>query len=188
MKKILLLTAVAIMSFCGATAQSVSENIVKKTFLTSIHCPNCEKRVLNNVEALGDGVKSVEVNLEKKEVTVEYDANVTNAENLIAGFKKIRVEAKEVTAAEHCGKCQHGAKEGAATCDKEKKDCCKEKKAEAVEKKDCCKEKKADAVEKKDCCKEKKADAVEKKECCKEKKAEAVEKKECCKEKKAEKK
>ena len=40
--------------------------------------------------------KDIKTNLEKKTVTIEYDADKTNVQNIIAGFEKINYKATEV--------------------------------------------------------------------------------------------
>lgn len=42
------------------------------------------------------GIKTIKTNLEKKTVTIEYDADKTNVQNIIAGFEKKNYKATEV--------------------------------------------------------------------------------------------
>ena len=172
MKKILLVAVAMLMGSACMSAQTAQENYVKQTFNASIRCENCVKRVQDNVAALGEGVKGVEVNLEKKQVVVEYDANKTNPENIIAGFEKIRVKAELAKPEHKCDKCKH---EAAAP----KHECNKEGKAKAAPKHECNKEGKAEAAPKHECNKEGKAKAAPKHECNKEGKTEATPKHEC---------
>ena len=65
------------------------------TTLPEMHCANCEKKIKENIR-FEKGVKSIKTDLKTKTVTVEYDAEKTNVQNIIQGFKKIKYEATEV--------------------------------------------------------------------------------------------
>ncbi len=65
------------------------------TTLPEMHCANCEKKIKENIR-FEKGVKSIKTDLKTKTVTVEYDAEKTNVQNIIQGFKKIKYEASEV--------------------------------------------------------------------------------------------
>ena len=43
-----------------------------------------------------DGVDTLKTDLKNKTVIIEYDAEKTNVQNIIRGFKKIKYEATEV--------------------------------------------------------------------------------------------
>ena len=70
------------------------KTVVLKT-QPEMHCGNCEKKIKDNIR-FEKGVKSIKTNLDDKTVTIEYDADKTNVQNIIQGFKKIKYEAKEV--------------------------------------------------------------------------------------------
>ena len=65
------------------------------TTLPEMHCANCEKKIKENIR-FEKGIKSITTNLKEKTVTVEYDAEKTNVQDIIKGFKKIKYEASEV--------------------------------------------------------------------------------------------
>ncbi len=65
------------------------------TTLPEMHCANCEKKIKENIR-FEKGVKSIKTDLKTKTVTIEYDADKTNVQNIIKGFKKIKYEASEV--------------------------------------------------------------------------------------------
>lgn len=72
-----------------------AEKVMKTTvFVTNLDCPNCAKKVENNVPVLGKGIKDLKINLEKKEVVITYDASKNNDENIIKGFNTLKVEAQ----------------------------------------------------------------------------------------------
>ena len=71
---------------------------IKTVILTTqpeMHCANCEKKIKENIR-FEKGIKAITTNLKDKTVTVEYDAEKTNVQNIIKGFKKIKYEASEV--------------------------------------------------------------------------------------------
>lgn len=56
-----------------------------------------EKVVINHGIGGGEkGIKSINTNLEKKTVTIQYDADKTSVDAIKEGFKKIKYEAQEV--------------------------------------------------------------------------------------------
>ena len=78
---------------------------------------------MNNVPALGKGIKDVTVDVAQKTVTVTYDTRKNNDEKIIGGLRSLNVNAQ--------------AKQ---ECDG-KNDCCADKKDGGTDKKDCCKDK-----------------------------------------------
>ena len=91
MRTRVLFVALAIAAVCfGKNIKSV----VLRT-LPEMHCANCEKKIKENIR-FEKGVKSIKTDLKAKTVTIEYDADKTNVQNIIKGFKKIKYEATEV--------------------------------------------------------------------------------------------
>lgn len=82
-----------------------------------MHCNNCENRIKNGLK-FEKGVKDIKTDLETKTVTIEYDADKTNVDNLVTAFAKIEYKATE-------------AGKGAAAGEK-KGGCCKKKAAEGA--------------------------------------------------------
>ena len=74
-----------------------AKDIKTAVFTTNpeMHCESCEKKIKGNLR-FEKGVKNIIIDLKSKTVTIEYDADKTNVQNLINGFKKIKYEAKEV--------------------------------------------------------------------------------------------
>ena len=70
------------------------KTIVLKT-QPEMHCANCEKKIKENIR-FEKGIKSITTNLKDKTVSIEYDAEKTNVQDIIKGFKKIKYEATEV--------------------------------------------------------------------------------------------
>ena len=86
-----LFIALAFVSVCFAKD-------IKTVVLTTnpqMHCANCEKKIKENIR-FEKGIKSITTNLKDKTVTIEYDAEKTNVQDIIKGFKKIKYEASEV--------------------------------------------------------------------------------------------
>lgn len=97
MKKILMMCLVLVMSMGVAVAQKPAKKATKQyvttVFVTNLDCPNCAKKVENNVPSLGKGIKDLKIDLPTREVTVTYDATKNNPETIIKGFESLKVEA-----------------------------------------------------------------------------------------------
>lgn len=70
------------------------KTVVLKT-QPEMHCTGCEKKIKDYIR-FEKGIKSITTNLDDKTITIEYDADKTNVQNIIEGFKKINYEASEV--------------------------------------------------------------------------------------------
>ena len=92
MKKSLLLSAMMLTAAVG-----LAKDIKTAIFTTNpeMHCESCENKIKGNLR-FEKGIKSIKTDLKSKTVTIQYDADKTNVQNIIKGFKKIKYEAKEV--------------------------------------------------------------------------------------------
>ena len=100
-----------------------------------MHCTSCENRIKNGLK-FEKGVKDIKTDLETKTVTIEYDADKTNVDNLVAAFAKIEYKATEAGKGAAAGEkkggcCKKKAAEGAAAGEKNG-GCCKKKAAEGA--------------------------------------------------------
>ena len=80
------------------TAMVTSAKDIKTIVVTTnpeMHCESCEKKIKGNLR-FEKGVKNIITDLKTKTVTIEYDADKTNVQNIIKGFKKIKYEATEL--------------------------------------------------------------------------------------------
>ena len=118
-------------------ATGFAKDIKTAVFNTApeMHCNNCENRIKNGLK-FEKGVKDIKTDLETKTVTIEYDADKTNVENLVAAFAKIDYKATEAGKGAAAGEkkggcCKKKAAEGAAAGEK-KGGCCKKKAAEGA--------------------------------------------------------
>ena len=98
MKKILMICLVLVMSMGVAMAQKPAKKAPAKqmtttVFVTNLDCPNCAKKVENNVPSLGKGIKDLKIDLATREVSVTYDTTKNNPETIIKGFESLKVEA-----------------------------------------------------------------------------------------------
>ena len=89
----------------GATAamaqdkkQKKQANIQEVTFVTTIDCKNCVKKVEANLP-YEKGIKDMKVNLDDQTVWIKYDASKTDKEKLAAAIVKLGYEAEEVKSA-----------------------------------------------------------------------------------------
>ncbi len=92
MKKLVLLTFAV---FLAALVQA--QNIKEVVFTTDpeIECQNCVKKIKDNLR-FEKGVKAIDPDLNTKLVTIQYDSEKTNPENLIKAFAKIKYKATVV--------------------------------------------------------------------------------------------
>lgn len=92
MKKVLVLGAMML-----TVVVALAKDIKTAVFTTNpeMHCESCEKKIKGNLR-FEKGVKNIITDLKTKTVTIEYDADKTNVQNIINGFKKIKYEATEV--------------------------------------------------------------------------------------------
>lgn len=105
-----------------------------------MHCSSCENKIKSNLK-FEKGIKDIQTDLTTKTVTIQYDADKTNVENIIAGFKKINYvatvagnnSAAAVPKAEKKGGC---CGSGGCKCGSAKKP--EQAEAKPAEKKGCC--------------------------------------------------
>ena len=92
MKKVFILSAMML------TAMVTLAKDIKTVVVTTnpeMHCENCENKIKGNLR-FEKGIKNIITDLKTKTVTIEYDADKTNVQNIIKGFEKIKYEAAEV--------------------------------------------------------------------------------------------
>lgn len=96
MKKFFVICLALVMGtgVCMAEKPAGGKKTVTTVFVTDIDCDHCVKKIMNNVPSLGKGVKDVQVDLSKKEVTVVYDASKNSDENIVKGFATLKVKAE----------------------------------------------------------------------------------------------
>ena len=96
MKKLILFVLMLSMSLSFAVAANApaKKEIKTTVFTTDINCHKCANKIMNNVPVFGKGIKDVRVNVEKKEVTLVYDASKNNDQHLIEAFKSLKIVAK----------------------------------------------------------------------------------------------
>lgn len=114
MKKILLICLATLLGagIAMAAKPAAGKKTAKTVFITDIDCEHCVKKIMDNVPSLGKGVKDVEVDLAKKEVTVTYDPAKTNDAQLVRGFASLRVKAEPKTCGAQAGKCSAASEAG----------------------------------------------------------------------------
>lgn len=88
-KKLITLLAVLFISMGTAFAKDFRTVVFK---VEQMMCQNCEKKVKDNIK-FEKGLKKFTTDLKVKTVTITYDAEKTNVEQLQAGFKKFKYEA-----------------------------------------------------------------------------------------------
>lgn len=96
MKRLLMALAVAM-----STATMMAKDIKTVIFTTEpqMHCENCEMKIKKNVR-FAKGVKLIATSIPDQTVTISYDADKTSPEQLVAAFKKIGYEVRQVAKGE----------------------------------------------------------------------------------------
>ena len=92
MKKLILLTFTLFLAVL-TQAQDIKEVVF--TTEPEIHCESCVNKIKNNLR-FEKGVKAINSDLNTKLVTIQYDSEKTNPENLIKAFAKIKYKAEVV--------------------------------------------------------------------------------------------
>ncbi len=82
---------VAILTMSAGMAKDKVKKVT--TFKAEINCQNCVNKIMNNVPVLGKGIDDVKVDMQNQTVTVQYDGNKNNDENIIKGLAKLNVQA-----------------------------------------------------------------------------------------------
>lgn len=97
MKRTLTLVLVAVLtvifSYEAGAKKKVQKNIAEVTFVTTIDCKNCVKKVEANLP-FAEGVKDMKVTLADKTVWVKYDTRKTDPEKLTAAINKLGYKAE----------------------------------------------------------------------------------------------
>ncbi len=100
MKKLIVICLALVMGAGIAMAQKGGEKRITTTvFVTDIHCDHCATKIMNNVPALGKGIKDVQIDTKTKEITVVYDSTKNSDEKIIKGFASLKVKATPKSAA-----------------------------------------------------------------------------------------
>lgn len=131
-----LLIALAVTLAC--TAKDIKTVVLNTA--PEMHCSSCENKIKSNIR-FEKGVKDIVTNLADKTVTVTYDADKTDVDKIIEGFKKIDYVATIATP----------KAEGAPQAEQKKGGCCgsggckcgsakkpEQGKAKPAKKKECC--------------------------------------------------
>ena len=92
MKKVIVLSAMMLTAMVGL-AKDIKTVVV--TTQPQMHCESCENKIKGNLR-FEKGVKQIECNIEAQRVTITYDADKTNSENIIKSFGKFGYKATEV--------------------------------------------------------------------------------------------
>ena len=92
---LLLVAGTATTALAQDNKQKKNANIQEVTFVTTIDCKNCVKKVEANLP-YEKGIKDMKVNLDDRTVWIKYDAAKTDKEKLAAAINKLGYEAEEV--------------------------------------------------------------------------------------------
>lgn len=146
MKRHFLLLTLAL---CAITSFAKDIKTIIVTTNPQMHCEACENKIKSNMR-FEKGIKAIETDISRQEVTLTYDADKTTPEKLMKGFEKIGYTATVKTGCDKkqtcCEKAQADCSKQQANCEK-KQNCCE--KAQTGCKQDC------KNCSKTECCKKK---------------------------------
>ena len=94
MLAVLLVAGTATAALAQDKKQKKQADIREVTFVTSIDCKNCVKKVEANLP-YEKGIKDMKVNLDERTVWIKYDAAKTDKEKLAAAIVKLGYDAEE---------------------------------------------------------------------------------------------
>ena len=92
---VLLIAGTATTALAQDKKQKKNDKIQEVTFVTTIDCKNCVKKVEAKLP-YEKGIKDMKVNLDDRTVWIKYDATKTDKEKLAAAINKLGYEAEEV--------------------------------------------------------------------------------------------
>lgn len=99
MKRTLTLVLVSIFiilfSYEAGAKKKADKNIAEVTFVTTIDCKNCVKKVEANLP-FAEGIKDMKVTLADKTVWIKYDTRKTDTDKLAAAINKLGYKAEIV--------------------------------------------------------------------------------------------
>lgn len=146
MKRSFLLLTLAL---CAITSFAKDIKTIVVTTNPQMHCESCENKIKNNMR-FEKGIKGIETNISRQEVTLTYDADKTTPEKLMKGFEKFGYTAtlksdgnQQQTSCDKkqncCKKAQNGCDKKQGNCDKKQK-CCKKAQESCDKKQAKCKQ------------------------------------------------
>ena len=121
MKKYFLITIALVMSALTISAQSTKSGTPAKQdtksevtlYIAKMECESCKKKITEGI-SYEKGVKDLKFDLQKRILTIAYDAKKTNVETLKATLAKIGFEAKEASEVKICPSTQRACSPGCA--------------------------------------------------------------------------
>jgi periplasmic mercuric ion binding protein len=98
MKNLITIVSVLVLSFVAFTTNAQDKKkdskLAEVTFVTSIDCPGCVKKLEDNLP-FEKGVKDLKINLETKTVWFKYQTNKTSIDKLKMAIEKNGYKAEE---------------------------------------------------------------------------------------------
>ena len=109
MKKYFLITIALVMSALTISAQSTKGGTTAKQtsktevtlYIAKMECESCKKKISDKM-SYEKGVKDLKFDLQKRMLTITYDAKKTTVETLKAALAKIGFEAKDPSEMKVC--------------------------------------------------------------------------------------
>lgn len=94
MKRVFLLLIMSLFTI-GVYAKDIKELIVSTT--PPMHCENCENKIKKGDLRFVKGIKKIETNIPEQKVTITYDSEKTNPNEIEKAFNKTGYQIKIIT-------------------------------------------------------------------------------------------
>lgn len=114
--KILITLALSLLSLTALAADKATKIFTLDHQMSQ----NCEKRIKSNLR-FEKGVQNIDVSLKENTITISYNPEKTNADKLLAAFKKIGFNATLVTPKESGATSKTNGKDNKKESGKDKK-------------------------------------------------------------------
>ncbi len=97
MKNLIKSIAIALVCFAFTNVQAKDDKkkTEQVTYKVEMDCQKCVDKISKNI-AFEKGVKDIKADFETQTVAITYKADKTNTDNLVAAFKKLGYDAKEL--------------------------------------------------------------------------------------------
>ncbi|HBS86057.1 MAG: hypothetical protein A2W91_08140 [Bacteroidetes bacterium GWF2_38_335] len=117
MKTIKILSLLIAVMFVSVLNAQDSKEVKEIKFKSNVECNNCKSKIENHM-AFVKGVKSVDASIDKKEVTITYKPEKTNAEEIKTELAKLGYGAEMIGEAGTGEKKSCAGEEGKSCCPK----------------------------------------------------------------------
>ena len=96
-KTVLVLAACVVLAGPAEAKKKTDKKTENVVYLVNIHCNDCKEKIENKIP-FEKGVKDLEVDMEKNQVTITFDPQKTDKEKVKKALQNLEFQVKEVPA------------------------------------------------------------------------------------------